>query len=169
MAKVAFGLEKIEKGNIDPVTGLPTGLLDVGDIYRDTASMETADGETTDHFAELKQSPVITITEMGTQTLRFQLMDTSAAKLLEYMGGTVTEVAGEPDVWNAPRDIVAIEKAFVITTKDGTVFTIHRGKVVGKLIVNPTRKDVSLLDVMIRVLNPNVDALAPITVADPAV
>jgi hypothetical protein len=169
MSKVAFGVTSVKMGDIDPATGLPTALTDVGDIYRDTATMTEADGEVTNHFAERKTDPVVTIEEPGEETLQFSLMDISADNLVKYLGGTVTEVLDQPDVWNKPDGVVTIEKAFEITTDDGTIVTINRGRVRAKRNLTPTRNGIFLLEVTVRILAPKVDGVPAVTVTDNAV
>jgi len=166
MGKVSYGVASIKAGGIDAVTGLPTALTSVGDVYKDTATMNETDGTETNHFAEMKTDPVITITEPGEETVEFSLMDTSADNLLAWIGGTVTTV-GVDDTWNKPRDIENIEKSLEITTEDGTVITVNRAKIMAKREHEPTRKGVMLIVVKARILTPLIDGVPPVTVADP--
>ena len=169
MAKVAFGIKSMKAGGIDPVTGLPTGLEDVGDIYRDTGSWTETDGTETNHMAERKTDPVVSIKEPGEETLVFSLMDTSAVNLEKWCGGTVTTVVDQPDVWNKPSGVTNIEKSLEIETEDGTVFTIHRGKVTTKRNLTPTRTGIFLLEVTVKPMAPLVEGVQPVTIKDPVV
>ena len=167
MARIAFGITSMKVGGIDPTTGLPTDLTDVGRIYRDTGTWTEEDGDETNHYAEREQDPVITIKEQGLETLNFSLMDTPADTLVLWAGGTVTEVVDEPDVWNKPRGPVNIEKSIEIVTADGTKFTIHRGKVTAKRNLTPTRNGIFLLEIQVRPMTPLVAGVPPVTIADP--
>ena len=159
--EVSFGIASIEKGDIDAVTGLPSNLQDVGDVYRDSVSMETPDHTTTDHFPERGNHPLVRINRKALTVFKFTLMDTQAATLVQYLGGEVTEVAAGNDIWEEPLTTPKIENSFVLTTDDGKVFTIHRGDVVAKLVPNPTKTGVHLLEVMVTVMKPKVAGVSP--------
>jgi len=166
MSKVSYGLDKVEVAAIDGVTGLPDTWEDVGKIYRETITLETADGEKTEHFSELDQNPILVIQEQGAMTLNMSLMDTSPANLVKYLGGTVTGVDPN-EVWNKPNDIVDIEFAWRITFKDGTKTTFNRGKTTGKYGGDFNRKGIQLLQLMISPLQPKVDGVPVMTVGNP--
>ena len=161
-----FGVVSIKRGGIDSVTGLPTALTDVGEIYRDTADMIPGDVDITDHFSELSSQPVIRTKRKGLTVLQFTLMDTSADVLAAYLGGTVTAVADEPDVWNEPDETPTIEASFEITTESGKVITIHRGDVTGKYIITPKRDSMNLLEVMVAIMKPLVENVPATTSKD---
>jgi len=167
--KFAFGIKSMKSGGIDPVTGLPTALEDVGDIYKDTGEWIENDGTTTPHRSEFKNTPVVTVVEPGDEEFRFTLMDTSAKNLAKLCGGTVTEVIDQPDVWNKPKGVPNIEMSFVLQTEDGTEVTIHRGKVVGKRRLTPTRTGMFLIDVAVTPQEPLIADLPAVTSKDPVI
>ena len=166
MSKFAFGIASIQKGDIDPVTGLPSNLADVGDVVKDSGMMETADGETTEHYSEFSEDPVLVQDQKGVTEFRFELFDTRAETLEEYMGGTIVSAAGAANKWNAPDNAPNIEKAFEITTDDGTVITINRAKVKAKLRMSATKKGVTVLEVVARALKPKIDGVKSIVFTD---
>lgn len=166
MSKTAYGIQSVQKGGIDAVTGLPTGLADVGDLLQGTITMEETEGNITNFFSELKKNPVLSITEAGEKTFRFQLMDTRADTLVQYLGGTVVESPGNPDVWNEPEDHPDIEASFEIVTEDGQKFTIHRGKVMARLVGNFARTGITVIDVRVVPLEPLVDGVRALTIGD---
>lgn len=167
MSKVAFGVKSIKKGGINTSTGLAENLVNVGDVYRDTATLTQEDGETTDHYSEFKNDPVVTITEPGETTLEFSLMDTEADVLVQYLGGTVTTVSSVKS-WNKPSSVPDIEASFELETIDGTKFTINRAKVSAKINGELARKGITLLEVKARVLTPKVASVPPLVITDPA-
>lgn len=167
MSKISYGLQSVEVSPIDSGTGLPTAFEDIGDIYRDSITLDTADGERTEHFAELKQNPSVVIQEKGSKTLTLQLMDTSPTNLEKYLGGTITGVDPNEE-WNEPDDIVDIDFAYRITFKDGQKMTINRGKTTGKYTGDFNRKGIQLLELMITPLQPRVDGVPVLTVGNPA-
>lgn len=156
----------MEAGGIDGVTGLPTAMADVGNVYKDTANMVESDGQETTHYAELKSDPVVVVDEAGEEMIEFSLMDTSATNLESWCGGTVTTV-GTDDTWNKPTTVPNIEKSLRITTEDSTVVTIHRAKIKGKRVLSPTKKGIFLIEVKAKILTPVVDGVPAVSVADP--
>jgi len=167
MSKVSYGLQSVEVSPIDEVTGLATAWEDAGLIYRDSITLDSADGEKTEHFAELEQDPVEVIQEKGSKTLNLQLMDTSPANLLKYLGGTITGVDPNEE-WNEPNDIVAIEFAWRLTFKNGQKMTIYRGKTNGKYTGDFNRNGIQLLSLMISPLKPKVDGVPVMAIGNPA-
>lgn len=167
-AVYSYGIKAVKASAIDPDTGLPVNLTDVGDIYRDTPEFTQDDPAVTEHAAELKDDPVITRQRKGAKNLAFSLMDTSAANCAKWMGGTVTSVAGEPDIWNEPADAEEIEMALELTMEDDSVYGIRRGKVMAKLIPDPKKTGITLIQVMVRPQAPLVDGLTATYKKDPA-
>lgn len=169
MSKVySYGIKSVKSSAIAPVTGLPVSLTDVGELYRDTPEFVQDDPAVTEHFSELKDDPIITRQRKGAKTLSFSLMDTSAANCAKWMGGTVTSVQGQPDVWNEPADAVEIEMAFELTMEDESVYGIRRGKVMAKLIPDPKKTGITLIQVMVRPQAPLVSGLSATYKKDPS-
>lgn len=157
----------MEIADINSTTGLPENNVDVGDIVKDSGVFSTEDGQVTRHFAERKQYAYLVIKEQGIKTLKFQLTDMSADNLVKYLGGTVTAgTGGTPDSLAIPSDIVGIEKAFVVTTDDGSKITIHRGHVYGKVMADVTKRGTWKVDVTVEVLQPNLGGLPPMKFED---
>jgi hypothetical protein len=161
MANFSFGVKSIKAGGIDAITGLPTGLADVGDVYEGTATLDQEDAQITEHYSEFKNDPVASVEKTGKRMFSFSLMDTSADTLVAWLGGT-------PDVWNAPEQPPVIEKSLAIETEDGTIYTIHRAKITGKLSGDVSKTGKVTLDIVARVLQPKVADVPSLTVTDPA-
>lgn len=166
MTQKAYGVASIEMGDINAGTGLGENYADVGDVYKGTAIVEEAEPTSNDHYAELKRDPVITVVENGNETIKFDLMDAGADTLVTLLGGTATDVMGVADKWNKPASHVNVEKAFRITTDDGTIFEYNRVKVMAHRVLQPTRDGVFLTKVMGRVLTPLVDGVPAVTITD---
>lgn len=157
--KFAYGVKSIEASAIDAVTGLATSLADVGEVYRDSAEITVDDPTTTQHFSEFDEDPVVSTSRKGMMNLSFNLMDTSADKCLEWMGGNVVEAVGEPDIWEAPAVQPDMYKAIDITFENGSKLRIYRGKVMAKLVPNPTKPGFTVIEVMVQPVKPLVAAL----------
>jgi hypothetical protein len=167
-AVYSYGVKAVKASAIAAETGLPVELVDVGEIYRDTPEFTQDDPTVTEHYSELKDDPIITRQRKGAKNLVFSLMDTSAVNCVKWMGGTVTEVAEQPDTWNEPADAVEIEMALEITMEDDSVYGIRRGKVMAKLIPDPKKTGITLIQVQVRPQAPLVDGLTATYKKDPA-
>lgn len=169
MAVFSYGLKSVKVSPIDAGTGLPTALTDIGKIYRDTAEFTQDDPEEFEHYSELDDNPIVSKTRKGVKNIRMRLMDTSADNLVLYLGGTVTEVVDNPDKWNEPDDTPEIEKAFEFEMEDGSIVGINRGRISGKLIPDPKRSGFTVMELMIKVLQPLVDGVPATYKVDPPV
>jgi hypothetical protein len=156
MLVYSYGLKSVKFGAIDPATGLGVSMSSVGEIYRDSAEFSQDDPEELEHFSELQDNPIISITRKGVKSIRMRLMDTAADNLVQWLGGTVTAVVDEPDIWNEPTGTPEIFKAFEFEMEDLSVVGINRGRVSAKLVPDPKRSGFTVIDVMIKVLQPMV-------------
>lgn len=159
MPTYSYGLKSVKDSAIDAVTGLPTALTDIGKIYRDSGEFTQEDAAKTEHFAELDDDPIISISRKGLKSIRIRLMDTSPTNLAKWIGGTVTVVVDTPDIWNEPDQTVQVERAFEFEMEDGTITGVRRGKVEAKHIIDPKRSGFSVIDMMITPLKPLVTGL----------
>lgn len=167
MPVYSYGIKSIKSSEIAAATGLPVELTDVGEVYEESADFTQEDPTTTDHMSEFKDDPIITIQRKGMKQVVFSLMDTAAANLVEWLGGTVTEVVDEPDQWEEPSVTPQIFKAMEFEFEDGSIYGIRRGKVSAKLIPSPTRAGITLLEVTVRPLQPLVEDLKSTYKRDP--
>ncbi|MEQ8547635.1 MAG: hypothetical protein RIC03_06980 [Cyclobacteriaceae bacterium] len=163
----ASGIDSIKKGAINAGTGEGETFVDVGHIVEDTAQWEADDITFVKHYSEFSGYPIeMRPVRNGTNAIRYQLMDVAADTLIQYLGGTVTDVVDSADEWQAPIEPADIEASFQVTTEDGTVFQINRAKVMAKIVGEPTRNGKFVIDVMAEVLAPLVAAAKPIKVID---
>ncbi|WP_143960231.1 hypothetical protein [Litoribacter populi] len=164
----SYGVRSVKASLIDPVTGLAVELEDVGEIYRDTITFTQDDPTVTDHPAELKDDPIISVQRKGAKNLALSLMDTSAANCHKYLGGTVVSVEGEPDEWNEGDTAEDIEMAFEFELEDGSTYGIRRGKVMGKLIPAPTKVGMTMIQIQVKPQQPLVAGLSSTYKRNPA-
>ena len=163
------GITSFEMGDINATTKLGENYADVGKIHRDRVQVNQEDAEITKHFAERGKFPVAVSVQDGGENIEASMMDVSADNLVQYLGGTASNVADAKDFWSAPDDHVVVEKAVKITTKDGTIFEWPRTRVIGTRKLTPTSKGTFSLDVMFVVLDPELDSVASCTITDAAI
>jgi len=168
LEKYAYGVSAIKASEIDPTDGSPVELLDVGEVYRDTAEVVVDDPTVTGHFSEFSEDAIISTARKGEKTINFNLMDTSAANCQKWMGGELVEVADQPDIWEEAPVQVDLYKVIELTFENGAKYTVHRGRVMAKLVPNPTRPGFTVIQVMVRPVKPLAD-LPIISKTDPTV
>ena len=129
-----IGLSKIEVGAIAEDGGMGETLDVLGYTYQDTCTMTQEDPETTDHYAEEVDDPVISISRGGKTNFNFSIMNPSVTVLADLLGGVGTPGTGStPDKWEAPDKIPVVEKSVRITPEQGLKFEIPRMKLVSKI------------------------------------
>lgn len=150
-----IGLSKIEVGAIAEDGGM-AGTLDVlGYTYQDTCTMTQEDPETTDHYAEEVDDPVISISRGGKTNFNFSIMNPSVTVLADLLGGVGTPGTGStPDKWEAPDKIPVVEKSVRITPEQGLKFEIPRMKLVSKINATFSKSGILLIEVAGTVLRP---------------
>lgn len=166
--KFAYGIKSIKASLIAAETGLAVQLTDVGEVYRDTAEITVEDPATTEHFSEFTEDPIVSTARKGLMTANFNLMDTSAANCKKWMDGALVSVAENPDVWEAPEVQPEIYMAVEFEFENGSKLTIHRGKVMAKLVPNPTKPGFTVIEVMVRPTKPLVSGVPVLSKRDPA-
>jgi len=159
MATYSYGLLSAKDSAITPATGLPALLADIGKIYRDSAEFTQEDAGKTEHFSELDDDPIVSISRKGLKSIRLRLMDTSASNCVKWLGGTLVEILDEPDQWEEAEGTPRIERAFEFEMEDGSSYGIRRGMVDAKLMPDPKRAGFTVIDLMISVLKPLVDGV----------
>ena len=159
-----IGLSKIEVGAIAEDGGMD-GTLDVlGYTYQDTCTMTQEDPETTDHYAEEVDDPVISISRGGKTNFNFSIMNPSVTVLADLLGGVGTPGTGStPDKWEAPDKIPVVEKSVRITPEQGLKFEIPRMKLVSKINATFSKSGILLIEVAGTVLQPTKTGTKKIT------
>lgn len=158
MAKKIYtlGLSKIEVGAIAADGGMGTTLDTLGYTYQDTCKMTQEDPETTDHYAEEVDDPVVSTSRGGKTNFNFSLMNPSVVVMADLLGGKATEGTGSTqDKWEAPDKIPTVEKSVRITPEQGLKFEIPRMKLVSKINADFSKKGILLIEIAGQVMQPS--------------
>ena len=159
-----IGLSKIEVGAIAKDVGMGETLDVLGYTYQDTCTMTQEDPETTDHYAEEVDDPVISISRGGKTNFNFSIMNPSVTVLADLLGGVGTPGTGStPDKWEAPDKIPVVEKSVRITPEQGLKFEIPRMKLVSKINATFSKSGILLIEVAGTVLQPTKTGTKKIT------
>lgn len=157
MAKKVYtiGLAKVEVGDMAADGDMGTSLASLGYTYQDTCRMTQEDPETTDHYAEEVDDPVVSISRGGKTLFNFSIMNPDVTVMEELLGGTGTPGTGEAaDTWEAPAKIPVVEKSVAITPEQGLKFEIPRLRMTTKINAEFSKKGILLLDVAGTVMTP---------------
>lgn len=160
---VTLGLTKIEVGAIGPDGDMGTTLASLGYTYQDTCKMTTEDPETTDHYAEEEDDPIVSLSRGGKTNFVFSLMDADPETLKELLGGKVSGT-GATAKWEAPSKLPTIEKSVKITPEQGLQFEIPRMKLVAKFNIEFSKKGLMLIEVVGTVMQPTKAGVSKMTV-----
>ncbi|MDR2009956.1 MAG: hypothetical protein LBQ22_05695 [Bacteroidales bacterium] len=148
-----LGLSKIEVGDIASDGDMGTTLATLGYTYQDTCTMTQDDPETTEHYAEEVDDPVVVLSRAGKTNFNFSVMDADLTTLAALLGGTVTGT-GDTAKWNAPDKLPVIEKSVRITPEQGLMFEVPRMKLTSKINATFSKSGIMLIDVVGTVLQP---------------
>lgn len=148
-----LGLSKIEVGDMAADGGMGTTLATLGYTYQDTCTMSQDDPETTEHYAEEVDDPVVVLSRAGKTNFNFSIMDADLNTLKALLGGEVTGT-GAAQKWEAPDKIPTIEKSVRITPEQGLKFEIPRMKLTSKINATFSKSGIMLIDVVGTVLQP---------------
>lgn len=156
---VTLGLSKIEVGDIASGGGMGTTLAPLGLTYQDTCKMTQEDPETTEHYAEELDDPVVSVSRGGKTNFAFSIMNADVDTLVTLLGGTKSAAGA----WEAPDKLPIIEKSVRITPEQGLKFEIPRMKLVTKINAEFSKKGLLLLEVAGTVLAPTAAASKKMT------
>ena len=123
--KRSLGIASIMIGDIAGGGGVATTFASIGNIYKDTATIEQETGEDIVHEAEELDDPIEVIPTKGKTKISWGIVDFTAATLVKVLGGTVSGTA-PADIWQAPDAAATIEKSVKVTSKNGVTFTYPR-------------------------------------------
>lgn len=160
MAKSVYtlGLSKIEVGAIASDGGMADDddLKALGYTYQDTCKMTQEVPETTEHYAEEVDDPVVSTSRGGKTLFDYSIMNPSVLVMADLLGGTGTEGNGTTtqDKWEAPDKLPVVEKSVRITPEQGLKFEIPRMKLVSKINADFSKKGILLIEVSGTVMQP---------------
>lgn len=162
------GLQKLEVGDFNPIDGSISNLVEV-QVYKDTLKITESEPTQTKHYQAGKTAPKKIHYENGEETIKFSVMDTSAASLLACLGGTVTAV-NSVDTWNKPKGVQSERiKALKATTSDGAIITIPRGSWIGVKNFDLADSSIGLIDITVTPTDTGLVGVADFSVTDPSV
>lgn len=162
--KRTIGLKSIKIGDIAVDGGMGTVLAALGITYEGTATLIQDDPEVTEFFAEELDDPIEILEKKGSVKIEFAITDFEPATLAKVLGGLVSGVAPN-DKWEAPTDMPSIEKSIEIITKKDVKFEIVRARIVAKLDVNLSKKEMGLVRISATIMVPTKAATAPMTIS----
>ncbi len=154
MSKKAIGLTEtgIEiapwKGDTAPEDG---DYISLGKTYKDTATLESAEGETVSCECEELDDPEEETYIAGKTTLKFSTSDLDPESCHKVFGGTLAENKGK---WDAPNSIAPQEVAVRFTTKSGLKVEIGRAKMFSRINWAIKKDGYGLLEHTLTVLAP---------------
>jgi hypothetical protein len=159
-----IGLTSIKVGAIAGDGGMGTTLAALGVTYQDTAVLEQGEPEKTEFYSEESDDPIEVEVKAGITTVKWSITDFTPTILASILGGTATGTAPN-DKWEAPDAAASIEKSVEILTKKGMYIRIPRAKIVAKININLSKKNIGLVDIVATVLKPTKAATASFNVA----
>jgi hypothetical protein len=166
-AKYAYALSSFKYADINQTTGLaenPVELIEA--VYRDSLNITEEEGTSTPHYSEMDSTPKIEFTEIGSEKIVVQIMETQATMLQRFLGGTVATLDGS-SAWSKPTVATNIEKFLDFTTLDGSRIRYPRAKVTGRRNFQLSRNKIWVIDVSITPLTPLLGTLAAVVINDP--
>lgn len=161
------GLKSLKVGDFNPATGAITNLVEV-QVYKDTLKITETEPTQTKHYQAGKTAPKKIHYEAGEETVKFSVMDTSAASLLACLGGTVTTV-NAVDTWNKAKGVQRERiKALVAETSDGALIKIPRGSWIGVKNFDMADAAIGLIDITVTPTDTGLEEISDFTVTDPS-
>jgi len=158
----AIGVKAIKAGPIGANGIMGTVLADVGKIYKDTASFVEAAPTITRHFSENSKYPFLATLISGETPLKFTIVDTSAAALLKWLGGTAPALD-----WLSGTDNFSQELSIEVDGAMGVNIQIARALVYGTINWNMSRTEIAKIEITAEVMEPE-DAATPAVKIVPA-
>jgi hypothetical protein len=150
---ITIGLAKIEVGAIGANGVMGTSLETIGHTAEGSCTIETADPELTEFFAEEQDEAIHTAAKMAVTTITFQLAAPDLEQCSKVFGGEVVGT-GSAATWEYPATLENIEKSVKIKPKEGLIFSIPRAKITAKFTGQFGRSETLKVEVVITVLKP---------------
>ena len=147
------GLVAIRFGEIAGDGGMSTSLATIGFTQADSASFETADGETINFEIEESVDPGYSKKIQGIKTMKFNLASPDSTQLVATVGGT--RVTGPPVSWNAPDVDVDNFKSVQIEFETGQKLNIPKGQITARVTGQIGKRSNLQVEVTVTVLKPD--------------
>ena len=146
-----LGLSKIEVGAKGDGDAMGATLAPVGYTYQESCKMAQEGPETTEHYAEEVDDPVVSVSRGGKALFDFSVMNPSVKVMEDLLGGEADEATNS---WEAPDKLPVVEKSVRITPEQGLKFEIPRMKLVSKINADFSKKGILLIEVAGTVMQP---------------
>lgn len=153
----AIGVKDIKAGAIGSGGTMGTSLTSVGKIYKDTASLVEAAPTVTRHYTEGSKYPFLATLVAGETPLKFTIVDTSAAVLAQWLGGSVNTTS-----WLAGLDQFSQELSLEVDGAMGVNIEIARAMVYGTINWNMSRTEIAKIEITAEIMEPEDAATPPV-------
>lgn len=167
MSKKAIGLTEagITLADIPADGSVPAAdkFAALGKTYKDTATLETEEGETVACECEEMDDPEDEIFIPGKTTLKFSTSDLDPESCHKAFGGTLS---ADKRTWDAPEAFTSKEVAVKFTTKSGLQVEIGRAKMSTRINWAIKKDGYGLLEHSLTVLTPKASGVKKMTVTD---
>lgn len=160
----SIGLKKALFGDVPANGGMPAGLKQLARTMKGSASFNSEEGSTQDFYCEEEPAfPVESVsTEAGLVQVKLNFMEWDNQTLISVFGGTESEaedviVDGKTysvQKYQAPADMVTIEKSLRVISINNVVIDVPRAKITAKFVWNLTRSDIAQIEVTAKVMVP---------------
>ena len=150
-----IGIKDIKAGPVGAGGIMGTVLTSIGKIYKDTVSLQEADGTITRHFSENSKQPFLAVFEADESPIKFTVVDVSATNLAKWLGGTAAT-----SNWSSALESFSQELSVEIISLMGVTLQIARCFLYGKITWNMTRTEIAKIEITGEIMEPE-DAGTP--------
>jgi hypothetical protein len=124
---------------------MPSQMVKIGKVYKDTIKMTQDAPDVTEHFEEGMSTPEVRTKSRKIQKVTFSLMDADVQALIDYIGGENVGTAQLPK-WGYNGDEDVEPKAILIESKKGFNFEIPNADIEAVINADMTAKGIFLVD-----------------------
>lgn len=157
------GLSKIEIGDIAADGDVSAAFATVGQVYRDTAKIDQAEGEEFEHEVEEVDDPVVVVAKKGKTTIEWSVIDFTPANLVKVLGGAVTGTAPN-EKWNSGDTAVILEKSVKITPKSGKPITYPRVSLTARMSYTLGKSGIAQVLIKGKILQPTKSGVKSVSI-----
>lgn len=148
--KLLMGLKKVEMGDLASDGGRASVWTQHGYTAQDSCTMDTADPETTQIYAEEVDDPIYESKKGGLTTITFNIQNPSVDSLVKLCGGT----KGSDGEWKKDGSLPDIEQSLKLSLTTGQTFIFPRCSIAAKFSGTIGKSDNLKLQVKATVLKP---------------
>lgn len=158
------GLRMALFGEVPEAGGMPEELTQLGRTYKGTASFTTEADTVQDIYCEEEPAaPMVSLaSDPGIKQVKLNLAEFDNESLIAVFGGTEGEAADvtvdgktySVKKYNAPSEMVQIEKSVRVITRNDNVIDIPRASVTARFQWNLTSNEIAQIEVTAKILAP---------------